>query len=58
MQEETTELYKWYIIHTHSGFEAKVINNSTNDYVYKIPNQIPKNFRFNIVKIPKFTVVF
>ena len=27
MQEQTTELYKWYIIHTHSGFEAKVINN-------------------------------
>ena len=27
MQQQTTELYKWYIIHTHSGFEAKVINN-------------------------------
>ena len=27
MQQQNTELYKWYIIHTHSGFEAKVINN-------------------------------
>ena len=27
MQEQNNELYKWYIIHTHSGFEAKVINN-------------------------------
>ncbi len=27
MQQQNTQLYKWYIIHTHSGFEAKVINN-------------------------------
>ncbi len=27
MQQQNTEFYKWYIIHTHSGFEAKVINN-------------------------------
>ena len=27
MQQQNTEIYKWYIIHTHSGFEAKVINN-------------------------------
>ena len=27
MQQQNSELYKWYIIHTHSGFEAKVINN-------------------------------
>ena len=27
MQQQNTELFKWYIIHTHSGFEAKVINN-------------------------------
>ena len=26
MQQQNTELYKWYII-PHSGFEAKVINN-------------------------------
>ena len=26
MQEQSTNLYKWYIIHTHSGFEIKVIN--------------------------------
>ena len=26
-EHQNTELYKWYIIHTHSGFEAKVINN-------------------------------
>ena len=27
MQQQNTESYKWYIIHTHSGFETKVINN-------------------------------
>ena len=27
MQEQNTDSYKWYIIHTHSGFELKVINN-------------------------------
>ena len=27
MEQENIESYKWYIIHTHSGFEAKVINN-------------------------------
>ena len=26
-EQQNTELYKWYIIHTHSGFEVKVINN-------------------------------
>ena len=26
MQKHNSELHKWYIIHTHSGFEAKVIN--------------------------------
>ena len=27
MQEQNKEDFKWYIIHTHSGFEVKVINN-------------------------------
>ncbi len=27
MQEQNKEHFKWYIIHTHSGFELKVINN-------------------------------
>ena len=27
MQEQNNQLLKWYIIHTHSGFEVKVINN-------------------------------
>ena len=27
MQQQNNESYKWYIIHTHSGFEAKVIKN-------------------------------
>ena len=27
MQEQNKEDFKWYIIHTHSGFELKVINN-------------------------------
>ena len=27
MQEQSSEIFKWYIIHTHSGFEAKVIKN-------------------------------
>ena len=26
MHEQSSELFKWYIIHTHSGFELKVIN--------------------------------
>ena len=26
MQEQSSEIFKWYIIHTHS-FEAKVIKN-------------------------------
>ena len=26
-EQQNTGLYKWYIIHTHSGFEVKVINN-------------------------------
>ena len=27
MEQQINELHKWYIIHTRSGFEAKVINN-------------------------------
>ena len=27
MQDQIIDAYKWYIIHTHSGFELKVINN-------------------------------
>ncbi len=27
MQQQNSEIFKWYIIHTHSGFEAKVIKN-------------------------------
>ena len=27
LQQQNTVLHKWYIIHTHSGFETKVINN-------------------------------
>ena len=26
VEQQNIELYKWYIIHTHSGFEIKVIN--------------------------------
>ena len=27
MQDQIMDVYKWYIIHTHYGFELKVINN-------------------------------
>ncbi len=40
MQQQNTELYKWYIIHTHSGFEAKVINNIKEEIKKKKAYQI------------------
>ena len=40
MQQQNKELYKWYIIHTHSGFEAKVINNIKEEIKKKRDYQI------------------
>ena len=39
MQQQNSEAHKWYIIHTHSGFEAKVIN-SIKDEIKKKDYQI------------------
>ena len=36
MQEQSTNLYKWYIIHTHSGFEIKVINKIKEEIKKKV----------------------
>ena len=36
MQKEVSELHKWYIIHTHAGFEAKAINNIKEEIKKKV----------------------
>ncbi len=44
MNEQNTDFYKWYIIHTHSGFELKVIKNIKEEIKKKGLNNCFEDF--------------